>query len=396
MKIQYLTKTKQNNKEQKEGYYGKFGGAFIPPVLENQLKKLYTNFIKYKSDKNFIDEYMYYLNVFVGRPSPLYYARNFSNYLGSKVYLKREDLNHTGSHKINNAVGQILLAKRMGAKEIIAETGAGQHGVAAATVAALMGIKCKVFMGSVDIERQAMNVKRMHLLGAEVISTDKGSATLKDAVDAALGYYIKNPDSYYLLGSQVGPHPYPTIVAYFQKIIGDEAKKQILDVEGMLPDSVFACIGGGSNAIGIFQAFLDDSDVELHGAEGGGEGFLPRTAATLNFGKPTVFQGTYSYCLVNEKDEPTISYSIAAGLDYPGISPQHSLLKAIKRARYHVITDKEAIEAYKLISRLEGIIPAIESSHAIALAIRMLKNKNKLCIINLSGRGDKDVGRGIE
>jgi tryptophan synthase beta chain len=396
MKIQDLTITKQNNKEQKEGYYGKFGGAFIPPVLENQLKKLYTNFIKYKSDKNFIDEYMYYLNVFVGRPSPLYYARNFSNYLGSKVYLKREDLNHTGSHKINNAVGQILLAKRMGAKEIIAETGAGQHGVAAATVAALMGIKCKVFMGSVDIERQAMNVKRMHLLGAEVISTDKGSATLKDAVDAALGYYIKNPDSYYLLGSQVGPHPYPTIVAYFQKIIGDEAKKQILDVEGMLPDSVFACIGGGSNAIGIFQAFLDDSDVELHGAEGGGEGFLPRTAATLNFGKPTVFQGTYSYCLVNEKDEPTISYSIAAGLDYPGISPQHSLLKAIKRARYHVITDKEAIEAYKLISRLEGIIPAIESSHAIALAIRMLKNKNKLCIINLSGRGDKDVGRGIE
>ena len=389
----------QNNTEVEEinnnkpGYYGQYGGAFIPPSIEKNFEHLNEVFLDAVNDKNFIKEYFYYLKNYVGRPSPLYYAKNLSNYCGSRIYLKREDLNHTGAHKINNTIGQILLAKRMGAKEIIAETGAGQHGVATATVAALFGIRCKVFMGSVDIERQKSNVDRMKLLGTEVIPATLGTATLKDAVDAALGYYIENPKSYYMIGSQVGPHPFPNIVGYFQKIIGEEAHRQIIEAEGRMPDSIFACVGGGSNSIGLFQSFLNEKDVKIYGAEGGGEGFLPNTAATLSFGKPTVFQGTFSYCLVDEKNEPMESHSIAAGLDYPGISPQHSFLKDSGRAQYHIITDKEAVDAFKLLSRLEGIIPAIESSHAVALALKLLKDKNELAIINLSGRGDKDAER---
>lgn len=378
------------------GRFGEFGGMYVPPVLEEKLIELGEQFEKYRKESSFAEEFAYYLKNYVGRPSPLYYAHRLSQHIGSKVYLKREDLNHTGSHKINNTIGQILLAKRMGATEIVAETGAGQHGVATATAAALFGMKCKVFMGSKDAERQKMNVSRIKLLGAEMVLTESGTATLKDAVDAALGYYIENPHVFYLLGSQVGPHPYPTMVGYFQSIIGKEAKKQFIEREGRLPDNLFACIGGGSNAIGLFDDFLIDREVNIHAAEGGGDGVLGQTAATLSFGKPGIFQGTYSYALTDENDEIYPSHSIAAGLDYPGVSPQHALLKVSGRAHYHMITDEEAIHGFKLLSQLEGIIPAIESSHAIALAEKILKGKaGQVSIINLSGRGDKDVERDL-
>ena len=375
------------------GNYGEYGGAFVPPVLAGQLEKLSNFFDEITKTDDFKNEFIQILKDFVGKPSSLYLAKNLSDYLGSKIYLKREDLNHTGSHKINNAIGQILLAKKMGAKEVIAETGAGQHGVATATACALLNIPCKIFMGAIDIERQLLNVKRMRLLGAEVVSCDSGTKTLKDAVDSALGYYIENPESYYLLGSHVGPHPYPKIVGYFQSVIGNEARQQILQKENRLPDSIVACVGGGSNAIGLFSGFLNDESVKIYGAEGGGEDKISHTAATLNYGKPMVFQGTFSYCLADENNEPIASESIAAGLDYPGISPQHAFLKDTKRAEYFSVTDKEAIEAFQLLSRLEGIIPAIESSHAVALAMKLFKNKNQLVLVNLSGRGDKDVER---
>lgn len=379
-----------------DGMYGKFGGAYVPPVLAEPLARLAEAFDKEVRNESFQQEFIHYLKTYVGRPSPLYYAKRLSQHIGSTIYLKREDLNHTGAHKINNTIGQIILAKRMGAKEIIAETGAGQHGLATATAAALMGIPCKVFMGAIDVERQALNVRRMRLLGAEVIPTDLGTKTLKDAVDAALGYYIEHPNSYYLLGSQVGPHPYPRMVGYFQSVIGQEARTQILNAEGRLPQSVIACVGGGSNAIGLFSGFLDDVEVELFGAEGGGEATLDNTAATLSVGKPAIFQGTYSFCLVDADGNPTESHSVAAGLDYPGVSPQHAYLMDTGRANYQPITDTEALEGYKLLSRLEGIIPAIESSHAVALAAKLLKGKGELAVINLSGRGDKDVEREME
>jgi len=378
------------------GTYGEFGGSYVPEVLAKPLERLAATFDSLVRDQTFQKEYIHYLKHYVGRPSPLYYAKRLSEHVGSTIYLKREDLNHTGSHKINNTIGQILVAKRMGAKEIIAETGAGQHGVATATAAALMGIPCKIFMGAKDIKRQALNVSRIKLLGAELIPTESGTATLKDAVDIALGYYIEHPNSFYMLGSQVGPHPYPRMVGYFQSVIGQEAHKQILNAEGRLPQAIFACIGGGSNAIGLFSGFLNDAEVEIFGAEGGGEAKVGNTAATLSFGKPSVFQGTYSYCLVDENGNPVESHSIAAGLDYPGISPQHAYLKDSNRAKYYPITDDEAIQGFKLLSQLEGITPAIESSHAIALATRILKNKEMLAIINLSGRGDKDVDRRLE
>jgi len=378
---------------QYDGTYGEYGGSYVPPVLEPQLKKLAEFFDDQAAKEEFNKEFIYILKNYVGRPSALYYAKNLSDYVGSKIYLKREDLNHTGSHKINNCIGQILLAKKMGATEIIAETGAGQHGVATATAAAIFGIPCKIFMGEIDVERQALNVRRMRLLGAEVIATNLGSRTLKDAVDAALGYYIENPNSFYLLGSHVGPHPYPKMVGYFQSVIGQEARQQILEFEGRLPDSIFAAVGGGSNAIGLFSGFLEDESVEIHGAEGGGDGTYPNTAATLSFGKPTIFQGTKSYCLVDEEGNPIPSKSIAAGLDYPGISPQHAQMKDSQRAKYYPVTDAEAVEAFKLLSKLEGITTAIESAHAVALAIKVLKDKNQLAIVNVSGRGDKDVER---
>ncbi|HPJ46724.1 MAG TPA: tryptophan synthase subunit beta [Tenuifilaceae bacterium] len=378
------------------GMYGEYGGAYVPPVLAEPLARLAEFFDKETAKESFQREFVHYLKTYVGRPSPLYYAKRLSEHVGSIIYLKREDLNHTGAHKINNTVGQIILAKRMGAKEIIAETGAGQHGVATATAAALMGIPCKVFMGAIDVERQALNVRRMKLLGAEVIPTEMGTKTLKDAVDAALGYYIEHPNSYYLLGSQVGPHPYPRMVGYFQSVIGQEARTQILNAEGRLPQSIFACVGGGSNAIGLFSGFLDDVEVRIYGAEGGGNATLENTAATLSMGKPAVFQGTYSYCLVDCEGNPIESHSIAAGLDYPGISPQHAFMKDSGRANYFPVTDAEAVDAYNLLSRLEGIIPAVESSHAVALAAKLLKGKGELSVVNLSGRGDKDVEREFE
>lgn len=378
-----------------DGKYGEFGGAFVPPVLATQLDNLSKSFDEIVQTDAFKEEYIQLLKDYVGRPSSLYLAKRLSEYVGATIYLKREDLNHTGSHKINNAIGQILLAKYMGATEIIAETGAGQHGVATATAAALLGLPCKVFMGNVDSERQKLNVKRMQLLGAEVITTNAGKGTLKDAVDAALGYYIANPTSFYLLGSQVGPHPYPKMVGYFQSVIGEEAKQQILEKEGVLPNKVIASVGGGSNAIGLFSAFIDEESVEIHGAEGGGLNLPNQTAATLNYGQSIVFQGTYSLCLVDELGEPIASQSIAAGLDYPGISPQHAYLKQVNRAKYHPITDQEAINAYELLSRLEGIIPAIESAHAVALAIKIMKDTGETALVNLSGRGDKDVERGF-
>lgn len=390
------TKQTEQNFASVHGKFGEYGGMYVPPVLEGKLLELAEQFEKYSKDSSFEQEYVYYLKNFVGRPSPLYYAHRLSQHIGSKVYLKREDLNHTGSHKINNTIGQILLAKRMGATEIVAETGAGQHGVATATAAALFGMKCKVFMGAKDAERQKMNVSRIKLLGAEMVLTEAGTGTLKDAVDAALGYYIENPHVFYLLGSQVGPHPYPTMVGYFQSVIGEEAKKQFIEKEGRLPDNLFACIGGGSNAIGLFGDFLKDPEVAIHAAEGGGKGVLGDTAATLSLGKPGVFQGTYSYALTDENNEIYPSHSIAAGLDYPGVSPQHALLKDTGRAHYHIVTDDEAIAGFKLLSKLEGIIPAIESSHAIALAAKLLKGKaGQVSIINLSGRGDKDVERDL-
>lgn len=387
-------KTTAVKEEQKTGYFGKYGGQFVPPHLAEKLNNLYEVFLQYKDDSAFKKEFKHLLQTYVGRPSPLYKAENLSKELGSTIYLKREDLNHTGSHKINNTIGQILLAKRMGATEIIAETGAGQHGVATATAAALMGIKCKIFMGKVDSERQIMNVERMEVLGAEVIMTDAGKGTLKDAVDMALGYYVENPNVYYLLGSAVGPHPYPTIVRYFQSVIGEEMKKQIQEIEGKLPDAIVACIGGGSNAIGAFSHFIDEKQVDLYAAEGAGESMeLGKTAATLSLGKAGVFQGAFSLCLVDEKGEALPSASVAAGLDYPGIGPEHAHLKEMKRVSYHPITDQEAIAGYRLLSEKEGIIPAIESAHAVALTAKIFKDKNALVVINLSGRGDKDVSR---
>ena len=389
-----MTTQTQQHTDNKQGYFGEFGGAFVPPVLESKLKNLSDFFYKTAFTKDFEEEFIHLLKTYVGRPSPLYYAKRLSEHIGSKIYLKREDLNHTGAHKINNTVGQILLAKRLGATQILAETGAGQHGVATATAAALFGIKCKIFMGAEDIKRQTLNVDKMKLLGAEIVTVNQGQGTLKDAVDAALGYYIEHPDAYYLLGSAVGPHPYPTMVAHFQSIIGKEAKKQIIEAEGKLPDSVIACIGGGSNAIGIFKEFIPEENVKLFAAEGAGEGLeTKRTAATLNLGINMVFQGANSLCLADDKGNPIGSYSVAAGLDYPGIGPEHAYLKEIGRVDYHGITDDEAIAAFKLLSEKEGIIPAIESSHAVALAAKLFKDKNETVIINLSGRGDKDVER---
>jgi tryptophan synthase beta chain len=388
-------KTSYNQSEYKNGHFGPYGGMYVPEILEEKLVHLTEVFEELKTQKDFLRELRYYFKHYIGRPSSIFYAQRLSEKVNSKIYLKREDLNHTGAHKINNTVGQILLAKYMGAKEIIAETGAGQHGVATATAAALMGIKCKVFMGQKDAQRQEMNVYRMKVLGAEVVTTDRGTATLKDAINAALEYYVAHPTAFYLLGSAVGPQPYPEIVRFFQSVIGEEARQQILEEEGRLPDSIFACVGGGSNAIGLFSGFLNDPEVKIYAAEGGGEGEkLYKTASTLVMGKPIVFQGTFSYCLVDDDKNPIDTYSMAAGLDYPGVGPEHSYLKDSGRAEYYCVTDQQAIDAFRILSRLEGIIPAIESSHAVALAMDVLKDKkDDLSIINLSGRGDKDMGR---
>lgn len=378
----------------KTGMFGVYGGAYVPPILAPKLEALAEAFREARLEEAFQDELRYYLRDYVGRPSPLYKAARLSERVGATIYLKREDLNHTGAHKINNTMGQALLARRMGATHLIAETGAGMHGVATATAAALFGLRCTVFMGAEDARRQAVNVQRIRLLGAELVTTDAGTATLKDAVDAALGYYIEHPDVFYCLGSAVGPHPYPSIVREFQSVIGAEARAQIVEAEGRLPDALVACAGGGSNAIGLFSAFLADPGVAIYGAEGGGTDLTGlKTAATLSRGRPAVFQGSYSYCLLDDAGNPVDAHSVSAGLDYPGIGPEHAALKDAGRVEYHPVMDDEAIDAYKALSALEGIIPAIESAHAVALAMKLLRDTGRLCIVNLSGRGDKDLGR---
>ncbi|WP_368223357.1 tryptophan synthase subunit beta [Bacillus velezensis] len=377
------------------GRYGEFGGKFVPETLMRPLEEIETAFKELKNDPVFHAEYKKLLFDYSGRPTALTFADRVSEYLGgAKIYLKREDLNHTGSHKINNALGQILLAKKMGKTKIIAETGAGQHGVAAATAAAKFGFKCTVFMGEEDVARQSLNVFRMKLLGAEVVPVTSGNGTLKDATNEAIRYWVQHcEDHFYLIGSVVGPHPYPYIVREFQKIIGEEAKEQLRRVEGTLPDKVVACVGGGSNAMGIFQAFLDE-DIELIGAEAAGKGIdTPLHAATIAKGTIGVIHGSMTYLIQDEYGQIIEPYSISAGLDYPGIGPEHAYLHKSGRVTYESVTDDEAIAALRLLSETEGILPAIESAHALAKAFEMAKDmdKDKIILVSLSGRGDKDV-----
>lgn len=378
-----------------DGKFGKYGGIFVPELLIPALEELEAAFYRYKDDEKFNKELDYYLREFAGRPTSLYYAQRLSQKLGCKIYLKREDLLHTGAHKINNTLGQGLLAKYMGKKRLIAETGAGQHGIATAVIGALFGFPTDVYMGSEDIKRQKLNVFRMQLSGATVISVESGSRTLKDSINEALRDWITNVDTtHYLIGSSMGPHPYPTMVKHFQRVIGRESRQQIIEKEGMLPDAVIACVGGGSNAIGIFSAFQEDSEVELVGAEGGGEGPGGRHGATLSFGTEGVLHGSLSFVLQDDDGQISEAHSVSAGLDYPGVGPEHSQMMVEGRAKYEPILDKEALRGFKLLSKYEGIIPALESSHAVACAEKYAKkteNQGKTIIINLSGRGDKDM-----
>ncbi len=378
--------------------FGKFGGQYVAEAMLNVLNDLDAAFQEAIKDPEFLEEYNYYLKDYVGRESPLYFAKNLTERLGgAKIYLKREDLNHTGSHKINNAIGQVLLAKRMGKKKVIAETGAGQHGVATATVAAMFNMECKIFMGAEDIKRQALNVFKMEALGAEVVSVTTATQTLNDAVNEALKYWVANiEDTFYILGSAVGPHPYPQMVKAFQSVISEESKAQILEKEGRLPDYIVACVGGGSNAIGAFANYLEDEEVKLIGVEAAGQGVETDShAATLTKGSVGIIHGMKTYVLQDEDGQIAEVHSISAGLDYPGIGPEHSYLRDIGRAQYVPITDDEAVDAFFLLTETEGIIPAIESSHAIAHVSKMIKDtkKDEILIINLSGRGDKDVSR---
>jgi tryptophan synthase beta chain len=383
------------------GYFGPYGGKFVPETLMPALLELERAFETSQHDKKFQAEYHKYLNEYSGRPTPLTYAARLTKALGgAKIYLKREDLNHTGSHKINNCLGQIILAKRMGKKRIIAETGAGQHGVAAATVCALFGLSCEVFMGEEDMRRQALNVFRMRLLGAQVHPVTSGTRTLKDAMSEALRDWVTHiRNTYYLIGSAAGPHPYPVMVRDFQRVIGDEARRQILKAEGRLPDLVTACVNGGSNAIGIFYPFLNDRKVALLGAEAAGDGVLTgRTAATMAKGTPGVLHGSRSYVLQTDEGQISETHSISAGLDYPGVGPEHAWLKDTGRATYTAVTDNQALEAFGKLARLEGILAALESSHAVYAGMMKAKrmSRRSVVIINVSGRGDKDVNTIIE
>jgi tryptophan synthase beta chain len=383
----------------KNGYFGPYGGRFVPETLMKPVMELEAAYHQYKNDPAFKDELSYYLKNYAGRATPLFYAERLSKLLGGpKIYLKREDLCHTGSHKINNCIGQILLAKRMGKKRVIAETGAGQHGVAAATACALFGMDCVVYMGEEDIKRQALNVYRMKLLGAEVKPVKSGSRTLKDAINETLRDWMANVSTYYLLGSTVGPHPYPMMVRDFQSVIGIEAKVQITEAEGKLPDLLLACVGGGSNSIGLFHPFLDDASVSMIGVEAGGTSLkLGKNSATLEIGRVGVLHGAKSYLLQTKDGQISATHSISAGLDYPGVGPEHSFLKDIGRVKYDSVSDKEALDGFKLLSETEGIIPALESSHAIAYLSKLKLSKDKTVIVCLSGRGDKDteIIRGI-
>jgi len=389
--------TEKSREEKRSGFFGEFGGRIVPGDLADALEEVKVGFEEIKDDPQFLDELAMLFKDYVGKPSPLYFAKSLTEEVGgAKIYLKREDLNHTGAHKINNCLGQALLARKMGKKRIIAETGAGQHGVATATACALFGMDCIIYMGDVDIKRQELNVFRMELLGAEVRGVSAGDATLKDAVDEALKDFVQNVDNtFYMLGSAVGPDPYPTMVKEFQSIIGKEARKQILEKENKLPDYIVACVGGGSNAIGLFAPFVDDEEVNIVGIEPGGTGSGPgQNAAPLTYGKPGELHGFKSYMLYDE-DEDIVAHthSIAAGLDYPGVGPEHSFLKDSGRAEYTTASDQEALDAFHILSEKEGIIPALESAHAIAGGMKIAADldKDQIVIINLSGRGDKDV-----
>ena len=378
------------------GHFGVFGGKYVPETLMPALAELELAYEEAKKDKDFNAELNYYLRQYVGRPSPLYFAGGLTEYCGgAKIYLKREDLNHTGAHKINNTIGQVLLARRMGKKRVIAETGAGQHGVATATAAAMFGLECMVFMGEEDIKRQELNVFRMKLLGARVEPVSSGSRTLKDAMNEAIRdwvTYVRN--TFYVLGSVGGPHPYPMMVRDFQKIIGEETKIQVAEQEGRLPDCIIACVGGGSNAMGIFYNFLRDKEVKLIGVEAAGHGLgTPFHAATLTMGSKGVLHGAYSYILQDDDGQILEAHSVSAGLDYPGVGPEHSYLKESGRVEYTSVTDREALDAFQVLCRTEGIIPALESAHALAYALKLVPrlDKDKIVVISLSGRGDKDV-----
>ena len=388
--------TKQAPLPDERGHFGPYGGRFVAETLMRPLDELNAAYQKYMQDPEFQAELDRDLASFVGRPSPLYFAERWSQQAGgARIYLKREDLNHTGAHKINNTVGQALLAKRMGKTRIIAETGAGQHGVASATVAARLGMECVVYMGAEDIRRQAINVYRMRMLGAEVVAVESGSKTLKDALNEALRDWVTNVDNtFYIIGTVAGPHPYPVMVRDFQTIIGREARQQILELEGRLPDALVACVGGGSNAIGLFHPFIDDEAVKLYGVEGGGDGVeTGRHAAPLCAGSSGVLHGNRTYLMEDSDGQIIETHSISAGLDYPGVGPEHAWLKDTGRATYVAVTDTEAIEAFHGLTRTEGIIPALESSHALAYAAKLAPDmsKDKIMIVNLSGRGDKDM-----
>ncbi len=377
----------------KNGFYGEFGGAYVPDILKKNIEELQAVYLKIMNEPDFQAEFQSLLRDYVGRPSPLYYAKRLSEAVGAKVYLKREDLNHTGAHKINNTIGQILLAKRMGKTRIIAETGAGQHGVATATVCALMNMECDIFMGEVDIARQFLNVQKMRMLGARVVPATTGTKTLKEAVDEALLEWTKHPENFYLLGSAVGPHPYPDMVTRFQSVISEEIKKQLVEKEGRdYPDYLVACVGGGSNASGTFYHYLEDERVKLVEAEAGGLGaHSGETAATLTIGTEGILHGSHSLVIQDEKGEVVEPYSISAGLDYPGIGPLHAYLAKTGRTKVLAINDNEAVDAAFELTRLEGIIPAIESSHALAALHKMEFKPTDVVVVTVSGRGDKDM-----
>lgn len=393
-----MSVVESSNLPDAQGHFGPFGGRFVPETLMHPLQELEEQYFRSQHDPEFQTELSYYLREFCGRPTPLYHAERLTRELGgAKVYLKREDLLHTGAHKINNAMGQILLAKRMGKTRIIAETGAGQHGVATATVSAMFGLKCVIYMGAVDCERQALNVYRMKMLGAEVIPVKAGQQTLKEAVNEAMRDWVTNVrTTHYILGTAYGAHPYPVMVRNFQRVIGDEARAQVLEKEGRLPDLLIACVGGGSNAIGLFYPFLEDKDVRMIGVEAGGEGILPeKHAARFQGGSLGVLQGTRSYILQDEFGQIQLTHSVSAGLDYAAVGPEHAWLRDRQRVEYSYATDDEALGAFMKLARLEGIIPALESSHAVAQALKVVPQlrRDQIVIVNLSGRGDKDVAQ---
>lgn len=379
-----------------KGYFGEYGGSFVPEALQKVMDEVAAKYEEISQDPSFVQELADLNAHYTGRPSPVTFAKNLSDAVGgAKIYLKREDLNHTGAHKINHCLGEVLLAKRMGKKKVIAETGAGQHGVALATAAALMGLECDIYMGEIDVMKEAPNVSRMKILGAKVIPVKTGTRTLKDAVDEAFKAYLKDPvTQIYCIGSVVGPHPFPMMIRDFQAVIGIEARRQMLEMTGRLPDNIVACVGGGSNAMGMFSAFLDDKEVKLYGVEPAGMGLETGAhAASITMGSKGIMHGFKTIMIQDDKGEPLPVYSIASGLDYPGSGPQHCYLHDIKRVTYTTITDREAVEAFYALSRMEGIIPALESSHAVAYAVKLAEtlDKDQTILVNLSGRGDKDI-----